>query len=166
MKPLREKFWRKKNLPLRYFSYPYLNTGKNAEERARFESWLASRGITPVKYTIDNQEWMYSSHTVWQNSTADQRKADEIRAEFIEYMSKMFDHYEAYSQEMFGRDIAQTMVLTPSSLVGDSFDELFGIIEKRGYKFVSMEDALPIRRIKRPKTSTTKRVFRGLNAGI
>ncbi len=43
---------------------------------------------------------------------------------------------------MFGRKIAQTMVLTPSSLVGDSFDELFGIIEKRGYKFVSMEDAL------------------------
>ena len=49
-----------KNLPLRYFSYPYLNTGKNAEERDRFETWLASRGITPVKYTIDNQEWIYS----------------------------------------------------------------------------------------------------------
>ena len=57
-------------------------------------------------------------------------------------MTKMFEHYEAYSQEMFGRDMAQTMVLTPSRLVTDSADELFGMIEKRGYRFVSMEEAL------------------------
>lgn len=131
-----------KNLPLRYFSYPYLNTGKNAEERNRFEAWLASRGLTPVKYTIDNQEWMYSFAYNVAKLNRDNEAADKIRAEFIEYMSQMFDHYEAYSQEMFGRDIAQTMVLTPSRLVGDSFDELFGMIEKRGYKFVSMEEAL------------------------
>ena len=131
-----------KNLPLRYFSYPYLNTGKNAEERNRFEAWLASRDITPVKYTIDNQEWMYSFAYDVAKLNRDDEAAKKIRAEFIEYMSKMLDHYEAYSQEMFGRDIAQTMVLTPSYLVGDSFDELFGMIEKRGYKFVSMEEAL------------------------
>ena len=53
----------------------------------------------------------------------------------------MFDHFEAYSTEMFGRDIAQTMVLTPSRLITDSADELFGMIEKRGYKFVSMDEA-------------------------
>jgi hypothetical protein len=66
----------------------------------------------------------------------------EIRVSFIKYMSQMFDHYEAYSQEMFGRDIAQTMVLTPSRLVADSADDLFGMISKRGYNFVSMEEAL------------------------
>jgi len=42
---------------------------------------------------------------------------------------------------MFGRDIAQTMVLTPSRLVVDSADDLFGMIEKRGYGFVSMDQA-------------------------
>ena len=42
---------------------------------------------------------------------------------------------------MFGRDISQTMVLTPSRLVADSFDDLFGMIQKRGYKFVTMEEA-------------------------
>ncbi len=131
-----------KNLPLRYFSYPYLNTGKNSEERNRFEAWLTSRGLTPVKYTIDNQEWMYSFAYNIAKLNRDNEAADKIRAEFIEYMSKMFDHYETYSQEIFGRDIAQTMVLTPSLLVGNSFDELFGMIEKRGYKFVSMEEAL------------------------
>ncbi len=65
----------------------------------------------------------------------------EIQAEFVDYMTKMTDHYEAYSQEMFGRDIAQTLVLTPSRLVADSFDEVFGMLQTRGYKFVSMDEA-------------------------
>ena len=136
------KILAEKNLPLRYFSYPYLNTGKNAEERDRFESWLNSRGITPVKYTIDNQEWMYSYAYDMARNDNDIGTMTEIRIEFIKYMSKMFDHFEAYSAEMFGRDIAQTMVLTPSRLVTDSADELFGMIERRGYKFVPMDEAL------------------------
>ena len=81
---------------------------------------------------------MYS----WAYDTAreanDTGKMIEIRADFLKYMSEMFDHYERYSQEMFGRDINQTMVLTPSRLVADTADELFGMLEKRGYEFVSM----------------------------
>jgi len=65
----------------------------------------------------------------------------EIRVEYLDYMTKMTEHYEAYSQEMFGRDIAQTLVLTPSRLVTDTADEFFGFLAKRGYKFVSMDEA-------------------------
>lgn len=131
-----------KNLPLRYFSYPFLNTGKSVEERNRFENWLKERGLTSVKYTIDNNEWMYSYAYDMERNDNDVQEMNKIRAAFLEYMSKMFDHYEAYSSEMFGRDINQTMVLTPSRLVADSADDLFAMIEKRGYKFVSMDEAL------------------------
>jgi beta-lactamase regulating signal transducer with metallopeptidase domain len=137
-----KKILAEKNLPLRYFSYPYLNTGKSAEDRVKFETWLGTRGLTPVKYTIDNSEWMYSYAYDMARNDNDIGTMTEIRVSFIKYMSQMFDHYEAYSQEMFGRDIAQTMVLTPSRLVADSADDLFGMISKRGYQFVSMEEAL------------------------
>jgi beta-lactamase regulating signal transducer with metallopeptidase domain len=137
-----KKILAEKNLPLRYFSYPFLNTGKTAEDHQRFESWLNARGLTSVKYTIDNQEWMYSYAYDMARNDNDFNTMREIRAAFIDYMTKMFEHYEAYAQEMFGRDIAQTMVLTPSRLITDSADELFGMIEKRGYQYVSMEEAL------------------------
>ena len=136
------KLLAEKNLPLRYFSYPYLNTGRNAEDRDRFEQWLNARGIRSVKYTIDNQEWMYSYAYDKARMDNDLNTMSEIRQDFIHYMEKMFDHYEAYSREAFGRDIAQTMVLTPSRLVADSADELFQMIKKRGYRFVSMDEAL------------------------
>ena len=63
-----------------------------------------------------------------------------IRREFFDYMTKMLAHYEAYSEEMFGRQIPQTMVLTPSRLVADTADELFGLLEKRDYAFVSINE--------------------------
>jgi hypothetical protein len=42
---------------------------------------------------------------------------------------------------MFGRDIAQTMVLTPSRLVTDTADDFFAMAKKRGYSFVSVDEA-------------------------
>lgn len=149
-----------KNLPLKYFSYPYLNTGKTAEDKSRFESWLGERGLTSVKYTIDNQEWMYSyaydEARLYKNTDA----MREIRRQFLDYMSKMFDYYEAYSADMFGRDINQTMVLTTSRLVSDSADELFGMIKNRGYQFVSMDEAQSDTAYDTPEN------FAGVKAGI
>ncbi len=130
-----------KNTPLRYFSYPFLNTGKTIEDKNKFENWLASRNLRSVKYTFDNSEWMYSFAYDKAREDNDTNMMKEIRADYLAYMTKMTDHYEAYSQDLFGRDIAQTLVLTPSRLVADTADEFFGILEQRGYQFVSMDDA-------------------------
>lgn len=65
----------------------------------------------------------------------------EVRDAYLRYIEKMFEHYEAYSTEMFGRDIPQTMVLTPSRLITDTADEFFGMAAKRGYTFVTIDEA-------------------------
>jgi hypothetical protein len=57
---------------------------------------------------------MYSFAYDAARSDNDLNKMNEVRRDFLDYMAKMFDHYEAYSAELFGRDIAQTMVLTPA----------------------------------------------------
>jgi peptidoglycan/xylan/chitin deacetylase (PgdA/CDA1 family) len=126
---------------LRYFSYPFLNTGKSTEDRAKVEAWLASRGYASVKYTIDNNEWMYSFAYDMARNDNDLNTMKEIRDAYLLYMSRMFDHAEAYSSEMFGRDIPQTMVLTPSRLITDTADEFFAMVAERGYKFVTLTEA-------------------------
>jgi peptidoglycan/xylan/chitin deacetylase (PgdA/CDA1 family) len=126
---------------VRYFSYPYLYT-RNNDDHQKFEKWLSDRGLTSVKYTIDNNEWIYSYAYDVARMDNDLNTMKEVRSAFIDYMAKMFDHYEMYSVETFGREIPETMVLTPSRLVTDTADDLFGMIKKRGYSFVSMETAL------------------------
>jgi beta-lactamase regulating signal transducer with metallopeptidase domain len=130
-----------KGQSLRYFSYPFLNTGRTHDDYVQFEKWLAGRGLQSIRYTLDNQEWMYSYAYDMARNENDLNSMNEIRDSFIKYMGQMFDHFETYSTRMFGRDIAQTMVLTPSRLVADSSDELFGMIEKRGYSYVPMAEA-------------------------
>ncbi|HUR99378.1 MAG TPA: M56 family metallopeptidase [Pyrinomonadaceae bacterium] len=128
-------------LPIRYFSYPYLNTGKTGEDKAKVESWLASRGYTSVKYTFDNQEWMYSYAYDMARNDNDLNTMKEIRTAYLDYMGRMFAHFEAYSAELFGRDIPQTMVLTSSRLITDTADDFFAMAAKRGYSFVTLEEA-------------------------
>jgi hypothetical protein len=140
-----------KDQTLRYFSYPYLYTRKN-DEHQKFEAWLKDHGLTSVKYTIDNNEWMYSFAYDMARNDNDVNTMKEVRAVFLDYMTKMFEHYEAYSKEMFGRDIPETIVLTPSRLVADSSDELFAMIKARGYKFVSMDEALADEAFSTPET--------------
>ena len=135
------KILAEKNTPLRYFSYPFLNNGKTIEDKNRFENWLTTRGLRSIKYTFDNSEWVYSFAYDMARKDNDINTMKEIRAEYLDYMTKMTEHYEAYSQEMFGRDIAQTLVLTPSRLITDTADDFFGMLQKRGYKFVSMDEA-------------------------
>jgi beta-lactamase regulating signal transducer with metallopeptidase domain len=137
VRPLLEE----KGQQVRYFSYPFLNTGKSVGERDQFRSWLNKRGIEPVQYTMDNSEWMYSFAYDAARFDNDVNTMKEVRDSFLAYMSKMTDHYERYSKEMFGRDVAQTLVLTPSRLVADTGHELFGMFEKRGYNFVPMAEA-------------------------
>ncbi|HVF47828.1 MAG TPA: M56 family metallopeptidase [Pyrinomonadaceae bacterium] len=128
-------------LPPRYFSYPFLNAGKSTDDRAKVEAWLGSRGYTSVKYTFDNQEWVYSHAYDMARNDNDVNTMKEVREAYLRYIDKMFEHYEAYSAEMFGRDIAQTMVLTPSRLITDTADEFFGMALKRGYSFVTIDEA-------------------------
>jgi hypothetical protein len=84
---------------------------------------------------------MYSYAYDMARNARDQNAMKEIRDSYLAYMSKMFDHYEAYSAEMFGRDIPQTLVLTPSGLTADTADEFFEMARKRGYSFVSVNEA-------------------------
>lgn len=125
----------------RYFSYPFLNAGKTSADREKVERFLASRGMTPVKYTIDNNEWMYSWAYDMARMDNDVNTMAEIRVQYLTYIAKIFDHFEAYSQNMFGRDIPQTMVLTPSRLVTDTADEFFAMTAKRGYSHITVDEA-------------------------
>ncbi len=142
------------NQKIRYFSYPYLNTGKDIESKVRFEQWLSENGLKFIPYTFDNQEWLYSYAYDVARKQNNSEMMEQVKEEFLDYMGKMVVHYEGYSNDLFGKEIPQTLVLTASRLVADSADELFGMFAKRGYEFVPMEEALNDEAYKQKETFT------------
>lgn len=139
---------------LRYFSYPYLNTGANLATKTRFENLLKARNLKFTPFTIDNDDWIFAKVYAEARARGDQEAMRRIRAEYVPYMIRMFEFYETYAQELFGRDIPQVMLLTPSRLVADSFDDLVAMINARGYRFVTMDEATADQAFKSPDTYT------------
>ena len=126
---------------LRYFSYPYLNTGANAADKAAVEKYLAGRGYSIHPVTIDNMDWLFSRAYIEALRREDDATAARIRAEYIPYMEHMFEFFEGYSREVTGREIPQVLMLTAGALNADAFDDLIAMMKRRGYTFVTLEEA-------------------------
>jgi beta-lactamase regulating signal transducer with metallopeptidase domain len=126
---------------VRYFSYPYLNTGASPEAKAEVERFLKGRGYKIHPVTVDNMDWLFNRAYMEALRREDDEAAAAIRADYVPYMERMFEFYEAYSREVAGREIPQVLMLTGGALNADCFDDLAAMMKRRGYSFVTMDEA-------------------------
>ncbi|HYE15008.1 MAG TPA: M56 family metallopeptidase [Pyrinomonadaceae bacterium] len=126
---------------VRYFSYPYLNTGATLDVKRAAEEFLRGRGYEIHPVTIDNMDWLFSRAYIEALRREDEQAAARIRAEYVPYMERMFEFSESYAREVVGRDIPQVLMLTFGALNADAFDDLAAMMKRRGYTFVTMEQA-------------------------
>jgi beta-lactamase regulating signal transducer with metallopeptidase domain/peptidoglycan/xylan/chitin deacetylase (PgdA/CDA1 family) len=126
---------------LRYFSYPYLNTGATPADKAAVEKYLNERGYRIHPVTIDNMDWLFSKAYIEALRREDDATAARIRAEYVPYMEHMFEFFETYSREVVGREIPQVLMLSAGALNADAFEDLVAMLKRRGYTFVTLEQA-------------------------
>ncbi|HEX6041394.1 polysaccharide deacetylase family protein [Longimicrobium sp.] len=122
----------------RFFRHPFLHTGRTPEDRRRFETWLAERGYRVAPVTIDNSDYIFAA-------AYDLAPADSLRRvadEYIRYMEATAEYYEQQSRALFGREIAQVLLLHANNLNADHFGRLAEMYARRGYVFVPLEQAL------------------------
>ncbi|HEV7891681.1 MAG TPA: M56 family metallopeptidase [Pyrinomonadaceae bacterium] len=142
---------------VRYFSYPYLNTGPNAEAKAAVEKFLGERGYKIHPVTVDNMDWLFNRAYAELLTDEDEAGAARLRADYVAYMERMFEFYEGYSREVTGREIPQVLMLTAGALNADSFEELAAMLKRRGYTFVTLEEATKDEAYSLPDTYTGAR---------
>ena len=142
---------------VRYFSYPYLNTGSNTEAKSKVETFLRGRGYQIHPVTVDSYDWVFSNAYIQALRREDDAAAEAIRAEFVPYMERMFEFSENYSREVVGREIPQVLMLTAGALSYDSFEDLAAMLKRRGYTFVTMEQAMRDPAYRLPDTYTGER---------
>ena len=139
---------------VRYFSYPYLNTGPTPEAKAAVEKFLRGRGYRIHPVTVDNMDWLFSRAYADALTREDDAAAASLRAEYVSYMERMFEFYEGYSREVVGREIPQVLMLTASPLNAHSFDDLAAMMKRRGYSFVTLDQATRDEAYELPDTYT------------
>lgn len=122
-----------------FFRHPFLHTGRTLEDRRRFEASLAERGYRVAPVTIDNGDYLFAA--AYDLAPADSTRR-RVADEYLRYMEAVTAYYEQQSRALFGREIAQVLLLHANNLNADHFGRLAEMYARRGYAFVPMEQAL------------------------
>jgi peptidoglycan/xylan/chitin deacetylase (PgdA/CDA1 family) len=127
---------------MKYFRHPFLHAGKDLATKRAFEKFLSERGYRIAPVTIDNQEWMFAEVYARARGRGDKATADRVAAAYVTYMEEIFDFFEKRSVEVVGYEVKQVLLLHANPLNADYFDELVRMMKRRGYAFISPDQAL------------------------
>ena len=130
------------NMQLRYFRHPYLDAGRDLETRRQAEAFLVERGYRIAPITMDAWDWMYAG--VYEDA---RRRGDTVLEQklvdsYHEYTNQVFDYYEKFSKDLIGYEPKQILLLHGNWLEADHIGELLDLLRKRGYHFITLQDAL------------------------
>ena len=140
--PVTRQLLAERGKQLRYFRHPFLNTGRTPAAKREFEKFLAGRGYRVAPVTIDNSEWIFAREYADALAKGDAEKARLVAEGYVPYMESMFEFYEKLSVDLFGREIPQVLLVHANRLNGDHFAEVIEMMRRRGYEFVSLDEAL------------------------
>lgn len=127
---------------LRWYRDPYMQTGPTPQIKAAFDKFLAQRGYTRAPFSIEDSDWTFSNAYGLARERHDETLRGRVRQAYLEYFDHMMDWFEGLSRDTFGREIPQIIIVHADEINGDTLDELLARMEKRGYRFVALEEAL------------------------
>lgn len=133
---------KQKGEKIRYFRHPFLQMGATLETEKSFENFIGQRGYKIAPVTIDTLDWMFLNAYSKARAEGDKAMMKLVSDDYLKYVGVKFDFCERVSEELFGRQIKQILLMHANELNGDNFDELIKVINKKGYRFITLEHAL------------------------
>ncbi len=129
-------------MKLRYFRHPFLDVGRDLETRRQAEQFLAQRGYRIAPVTLDAWDWMYAPVYDDAKKRGDAKLQDDLVKSYLSYSDSVFAYSEQLSKQTIGYEPKQILLLHGNQLEADHIGELLDVLRKRGYRFVSLEEAL------------------------
>ena len=126
---------------LRFFRFPYNDTGGTPEKKTAFDKFLIDHHYEIATCTEENLDWMYENVYHAALAKGDMKHAAEVREAYLDQTRRALEQYEKMGMELFGHPFPQVMLMHANHLNADLMDEVLKIFEQRGYKFVSLADA-------------------------
>ena len=128
--------------PERYFRYPYLFTGPTQELKETFEAFLRSRGYKNAPVTVDNADYMFNDILHEALVQKDLKLAEQTKREYLQFAQTEIAYFEEASRKLCGREIPQVFLMHDNEINTETLDEVLGLLAKRGYEFVTLDEAL------------------------
>ncbi len=117
-----------------YFRHPYLRTGVTKESREALARFLAEQKYRVAPITVDTSDYVCA--------LVYKREGRAVLEQYVPYLESVFAFFEKRSTEVLGREIAQTLLIHANQLNADAMPQFLAMLRRRGYRVVSMGEAL------------------------
>ena len=129
-------------MKLRYFRHPYLDTGRDLLTRHQADAFLVDRGYRIAPITLDGWDWMFAGVYEDAKKRNDTALQQQLVKDYLAHHDAAFAYSEQLSAKIVGYEPKQILLLHASNLEADHIGELLDVLRRRGYRFITLEDAL------------------------
>ncbi|HKA20148.1 MAG TPA: polysaccharide deacetylase family protein [Blastocatellia bacterium] len=140
--PVTRKLMDQKGMKLRYFRHPMLHTGPTLQYKKSLDAFLANHGYIVAPVTLDNNDFMFALIYDEAKKRGDAPEAKRIGDAYVPYMEAVIEFFEKLSVQTLGYEVKQTLLLHANEINADHFGDLVGMMKRRGYKFITLQNAL------------------------
>jgi peptidoglycan/xylan/chitin deacetylase (PgdA/CDA1 family) len=125
-----------------YFRHPMTHTGDTQAKKEAIEKFLAARGYKVTPHTIENSDFIFNVGYVRALRNKNEAMAKRLRKAYLDYTIAATEFAEVISPQIFGREITQTLLLHANDINADCLDDMLGLLVERGYRFVTLDEAM------------------------
>jgi peptidoglycan/xylan/chitin deacetylase (PgdA/CDA1 family) len=125
-----------------YFRHPMTRTGNTKEKKEAIEKFLAERGYRVTPHTIENGDFVFNVPYSRARHNKDEALAKRLRDDYLDFTIAATEFAERVAPQIFGRDIPQTLLIHARDITADSLDEMLQRFEARGYRFITLDEAM------------------------
>ena len=125
-----------------FLRFPYNHTGDTKEKHDAIAAFMAEHGYRLAPCTIDSTDYEFNVTYTLALERKDEAMAAKVRTAYIAYTAAEIDWYTALDKQVFGYEPPHVMLLHDSPLNADTIEKVLALFEDRGYRFVSLNEAL------------------------
>jgi peptidoglycan/xylan/chitin deacetylase (PgdA/CDA1 family) len=126
----------------RFFRHPMTHTGDTKAKKDAIDSFLAGRGYRIAPHTIENSDFIFNAVYVRARAAGDLSLAQRVQDAYVNLTMAATAFAEGASRQLFRRDVPQTLLLHANVLTAGSLQTMLSRLEARGYRFVTLDEAM------------------------
>lgn len=139
--------------PLRYYRHPFTQTGRDEAEKQAFERFLGEHGYQVAPFTIEHDDYLFACAF---DRMASGTERERLTGEYLDHLRRAVGTYESMSQQLFGRQIAQVLLIHANRLNAASLGRTLGALREMGYRFIPLDEALADEAYRSPELASKR----------
>ncbi|MFY0608317.1 MAG: polysaccharide deacetylase family protein [Cyclobacteriaceae bacterium] len=133
---------KERNMDLRYFRHPFLNTGPDSLTKAGFERFLDSLNYEIAPVSVESSDYVFNKVYLDAYRNNDSTMMESIGMAYVTHTLRMFDFMDSASQIVVGRPISHIYLCHANHLNAAYMPLIYQGLKEKDFTFISIAEAL------------------------